>query len=103
MEGDVPTLPINPASITTTDEAVARQASQKLVHLQALRGLAASLVVLCHSLLSLAQRGMIADNRAQRFENSGVFGVVIFFMISGSLSTRPHDDRSATSMKKLAS
>ena len=49
-------------------------AEKKLSHLQALRGLAASLVVLSHSV-----QGRYAD----KFWVSGYFGVATFFIISG--------------------
>jgi exopolysaccharide production protein ExoZ len=54
-----------------------------LYHLQALRGLAASLVVLSHCADTLAQRGLMAEGVAGRLGISGYFGVATFFMISG--------------------
>lgn len=50
---------------------------KRLFHLQALRGLAASLVVLSHS-VDATQGGLYAQ-----FEVSGYFGVATFFIISG--------------------
>jgi exopolysaccharide production protein ExoZ len=49
----------------------------KLFHLQALRGLAASLVVLAHSVRALH------SDYSDRFLASGYFGVATFFIISG--------------------
>jgi exopolysaccharide production protein ExoZ len=49
----------------------------KLCHLQALRGLAASLVVLSHSVRALH------SDYSGRFSISGYFGVAAFFIISG--------------------
>src|SRR6185295_9826008 len=61
----------------------ARPASgQKLAHLQALRCLAASLVVLSHSVVALTERHLIPESYAG-FADSGYFGVVTFFVISG--------------------
>jgi exopolysaccharide production protein ExoZ len=55
----------------------------KLFHLQALRGLAASLVVLSHCAETLAQRGLIPEAYGDRLGISGYFGVATFFIISG--------------------
>jgi exopolysaccharide production protein ExoZ len=55
----------------------------KLFHLQALRGLAASLVVLSHGAETLALRGLIPEAYADRLGISGYFGVATFFIISG--------------------
>jgi len=55
----------------------------KLFHLQALRGLAASLVVLSHSVDSLAVRDLFPKAFASRLAISGYFGVATFFIISG--------------------
>ena len=59
------------------------RSGQRLSHLQALRGLAASLVALSHSVEALAQRGLASENFAARLGNSGYFGVAAFFIISG--------------------
>jgi exopolysaccharide production protein ExoZ len=56
---------------------------KKLAHLQALRGLAAALVVLAHSTDSLAKRDLISPFLADRLGISGYFGVATFFIISG--------------------
>jgi exopolysaccharide production protein ExoZ len=56
---------------------------KRLFHLQALRGLAASLVVLAHSTDSLAKRDLISSTYANRLGISGYFGVATFFIISG--------------------
>jgi exopolysaccharide production protein ExoZ len=55
----------------------------KLFHLQALRGLAASLVVLAHCAETLALRGLMPESYADRLGISGYFGVATFFIISG--------------------
>jgi exopolysaccharide production protein ExoZ len=56
---------------------------KKLFHLQALRGLAASLVVLSHSANTLREQNLISDTYAGRLGISGYFGVATFFIISG--------------------
>jgi exopolysaccharide production protein ExoZ len=56
---------------------------RKLFHLQALRGLAASLVVLSHSI-----QGKYAD----KFWISGYFGVATFFILSGFIIYRTSHD-----------
>jgi hypothetical protein len=63
--------------------AVSASGRKKLFHLHALRGLAASLVVLAHSIETLAIRDLIADSYAGRLELCGYFGVATFFIISG--------------------
>jgi exopolysaccharide production protein ExoZ len=60
----------------------------KLFHLQALRGLAASLVVLSHGADALAQRGLISREVGDRLGISGYFGVATFFIISGFIIHR---------------
>jgi exopolysaccharide production protein ExoZ len=60
-----------------------RPAGKTLYHLQALRGLAASLVVLSHAADTLGQRGLIPADIAGRLGISGYFGVATFFIISG--------------------
>jgi exopolysaccharide production protein ExoZ len=64
-----------------TDAPASRR--KKLFHLQALRGLAASLVVLAHSVDSLAKRNLMPTAYADRLGISGYFGVATFFIISG--------------------
>lgn len=59
------------------------QHRKKLFHLQALRGLAASLVVISHCADTLFVRHMIPETYAGRLGISGYFGVVTFFIISG--------------------
>jgi exopolysaccharide production protein ExoZ len=61
---------------------------QKLTHLQALRSLAASLVVLAHSLEALGQRQLIPQGYVARLSNFGYFGVATFFVISGFIIYR---------------
>ncbi len=60
----------------------------KLFHLQALRGLAASLVVLSHAADTLARRGLIPREIGDRLGISGYFGVATFFIISGFIIHR---------------
>ena len=60
----------------------------KLFHLQALRGLAASLVVLSHAADTLARRGLIPQEIGDRLGISGYFGVATFFIISGFIIHR---------------
>jgi exopolysaccharide production protein ExoZ len=62
---------------------VRARASQKLTHLQALRGVAASLVVLAHSVLALSSRDLMSRDLADRISGAGYFGVAAFFVISG--------------------
>jgi exopolysaccharide production protein ExoZ len=73
---------------------------KKLFHLQALRGLAASLVVFAHSADILTQHGQIPESYAGRLAISGYFGVATFFIISGFIiyttSTESFGDRRAT-------
>ena len=57
--------------------------SHKLAHLQALRGIAATLVVLAHTGMTLAERNLVPKELAARLGNSGYFGVATFFIISG--------------------
>ncbi len=59
-----------------------------LYHLQALRGLAASLVVLSHCADTLAQHGLMSPGVAARLGISGYFGVAAFFIISGFIIYR---------------
>jgi exopolysaccharide production protein ExoZ len=61
---------------------------QKLAHLQALRSVAASLVVLAHSLEALGQRQLIPQGYVARLSNFGYFGVATFFIISGFIIHR---------------
>jgi exopolysaccharide production protein ExoZ len=56
---------------------------KRLLHLQALRGLAASLVVLSHCTDTLGKRGLLSETYARRLGMSGYFGVATFFIISG--------------------
>jgi exopolysaccharide production protein ExoZ len=63
--------------------AVVASGRKKLFHLQALRGLAASLVVFAHSVETLAIRNLIPQSYAGRLELCGYFGVATFFIISG--------------------
>ncbi len=60
----------------------------KLFHLQALRGLAASLVVFSHAADALAKRGLMPQALADRLGISGYFGVATFFIISGFIIYR---------------
>jgi len=61
---------------------------EMLYHLQALRGLAASLVVLSHCADTLAQHGLMFPGVAARLGISGYFGVAAFFIISGFIIYR---------------
>ena len=73
---------------------------KKLFHLQALRGLAASLVVFAHSADILNQYGQIPESYAGRLAISGYFGIATFFIISGFIiyktSAKSFGDRQAT-------
>jgi exopolysaccharide production protein ExoZ len=62
--------------------------SKTLVHLQALRGIAASLVVLSHTADTLTQYGLMSPLLASRLGISGYFGVATFFIISGFIIYR---------------
>nr|WP_294521268.1 acyltransferase [uncultured Rhodopila sp.] len=75
-------------AVTFTDQARevsgARASRGKtLYHLQALRGLAASLVVVSHCADTLAEHGLMPASVAGRLGISGYFGVATFFLISG--------------------
>jgi exopolysaccharide production protein ExoZ len=65
------------------DAAVPASHGKTLYHLQALRGLAASLVVLSHCADALAERGLLPAGVAGRLGISGYFGVATFFIVSG--------------------
>src|ERR1700748_2231208 len=74
-------MPVMTVNARRTDTTFAGR--KRLFHLQALRGLAASLVVLAHSADSLAKRGLMPAAFADRLGISGYFGVATFFVISG--------------------
>jgi exopolysaccharide production protein ExoZ len=63
--------------------AVPASHGKTLYHLQALRGLAASLVVLSHCADTLAERRLMPADVAGRLGIAGYFGVATFFLISG--------------------
>jgi exopolysaccharide production protein ExoZ len=63
--------------------AVPASRGKTLYHLQALRGLAASLVVVSHSAETLARHDLMSEDMAARLSLSGYFGVATFFIISG--------------------
>ncbi len=55
----------------------------RLVHLQALRGVAATLVVLSHAIAAMGELGLFPADIEAPFDNLGYVGVSIFFVISG--------------------
>lgn len=56
---------------------------RKFHHIQVLRAIAASLVILDHALGSLINYGGVADGYAPLFRHFGGAGVAVFFVISG--------------------
>jgi exopolysaccharide production protein ExoZ len=69
-----------------------RSGNRKLVHLQALRGLAASLVVMDHSLERLVHVGALGEGRLRQAYLLGWLGVATFFVISGLIMYRTAAD-----------
>ena len=69
-----------------------RPRNRKLAHLQVLRGLAASLVVVDHSLERLVYLGALGEDWLPRAYLSGWLGVATFFVISGLIMYRTSAD-----------
>ena len=67
--------------------------TQKLIHLQILRALAASLVVLDHTFGSLQFRGITYGNSIATGDSLGNFGVCAFFVLSGLIMVRQSGGR----------
>ena len=59
------------------------ESRDKLVWLQALRAVAALLVVFTHSIYTLVEKSGLPDQYIERFSFTGTWGVAIFFAISG--------------------
>nr|WP_294511268.1 acyltransferase [uncultured Rhodopila sp.] len=75
-------------AITETARDGVASRGKTLYHLQALRGLAASLVVVSHCADTLAEHGLMPAGVAGRLGISGYFGVATFFLISGFIIYR---------------
>jgi exopolysaccharide production protein ExoZ len=67
--------------------------SGRIHHIQALRGIAASAVVLDHALGPLVKNGILPSYFDDVRHNIGNLGVVVFFIVSGFIMIRTNRDR----------
>lgn len=76
---------------TPTTLASRPQSAPRLLHLQILRGVAASLVVVDHSFLELNSHGYGLDRFTRPATVTGYLGVAAFFILSGLIMVRMSD------------
>ncbi|WP_375311340.1 acyltransferase [Bradyrhizobium sp. A5] len=70
--------------------------SVRIHHIQALRGIAASAVVLDHALGPLVRNGILPSYFDDVRYNIGNLGVIVFFIVSGFIMIRTNRDRFGT-------